>query len=65
MLPNERRKANTKIEQTQLLKRMLRVRRQTSSLAVYGDLGQFLKIVLQKIFIDCFNRLVSYYISTR
>ena len=39
------------IEQIQLkfLKRMLGVRRQTSSLAVYGDTGQFPIIVLQQI----------------
>ena len=39
------------IEQTQLkfLKRMLGVRRQTSSLTVYGDTGQFPIIVLQQI----------------
>ena len=40
-----------KIEQIQLkfLKRKLGVRRQTSSLAVYGDTGQFQVQVLQQI----------------
>ena len=39
------------IEQIQLevIKRMLSVRRQTSSLAVYGDTGQFPLIFLQQI----------------